>query len=316
MYYPLLRWKAGEMRALENAPHDWSDKICPIWFSDNIDSYQDLILGVRSIWSGNQIIDLSRGHLKSVLSDFSENLIDSSLQFAISFEDFNRLNGGVLEKFLQAPVFRVSVNAESSVFTLSSDVDLQTIFGTLLISPLVIIDVGYISEDRVIDHSAMANTIDQLYALGVGEIVLTGGSFPISLDGYIGTHKFPRRELMLHRNTVNNTAKLVSYSDYCTLHPDWEDGGVLRSNHSALKYTIDEDWLVIRQNGKDTKALHGLAKLLCLENEFIVRTRKFSWADDIWFKRSLTPPETGPGNSTFHVSEFIHHHIAQVLKRG
>lgn len=49
MYYPLLRWKAGEVRALENAPRYWMDKICPIWFSDSDESYQDLILGVQSV---------------------------------------------------------------------------------------------------------------------------------------------------------------------------------------------------------------------------------------------------------------------------
>lgn len=316
MYYPLLRWKAGEQRALDNAPEDWTREVCPIWFSDNYDSYLDLVLGVQSIWTGYQIIDLSRMELRSAPDELLNNLVESPVRFAIKFEDLDTINGAFREAFLLAPVFRVTVNSSCTALSVASHINIRTIIKSLSVAPVLIVDIGYIPEERQVNQHAMATIIDLLYEFGANEVVLTGGSFPISLDGLVGTHTLPRRELAFYQHTASEAKHPISYSDYCTLNPDWEDSGVLRSNHSAIKYTIDTDWLVIRQNGKDANALHGLARLLCLESEFKQRTAAFSWADDIWDKRGTTPPLTGPGNSTFHVSEFIHHHIAQVLKRG
>ena len=31
MYYPYLRWRQGEMKAIENKPTDWENRVCPIW---------------------------------------------------------------------------------------------------------------------------------------------------------------------------------------------------------------------------------------------------------------------------------------------
>lgn len=316
MYYPVVRWKAGEIKALENAPHHWLTDVCPIWIADGHENYQQLILGASSAWSGAQIIDMSRMHVKAISQELADNLTDSQLRLAIKLEDFDSLPGNLKESFSSAPVFISSLNESFSALAVPQDTQIGHILKSMKQPPILIIDVGYISVNRQTDSVATAGLIESIYGLGFAEVILAGGSFPITLDKYVGKHLFPRRELTFYKNVIQQTQYKVSYSDYCTLHPEWDESGVLRSNHSAIKYTIDSEWLVIRQKGKDAAALRGLAQILCLDPEFKQRTATFSWADDIWDKRGATPPQTGPGNTTNHVAEFIHHHIAQVLQRG
>lgn len=79
-------------------------------------------------------------------------------------------------------------------------------------------------------------------------------------------------------------------------------------------YTLDDHWLVLRQKGKNTQAIIELAEFLILHPDY--RGPAFSWGDENWHNKTLTPPQAGPGNSTGHVAEFMNHHFAQVLFNG
>ena len=149
---------------------------------------------------------------------------------------------------------------------------------------------------------------------GVSSIIISSGIFPKMLAGIIGRRNIERIDKKFYLIMKEEVAMPLLYSDYATINPWWRQEGIMRSSHSNVRYTHDDYWVVIRESGRDGNTSHILAQLLISYPEF--RGENFSWADDIWHKRGQVTPEVGPGNSTNHVSEFIHHHIAQVLKSG
>ena len=85
MYYPNLRWKQGEVKALENAPEDWYAKMCPIWIVENPqEGLVDSVLGIVSLWSGNQILDMSRVDIETVEDELFDAVSSTPLPFAIT----------------------------------------------------------------------------------------------------------------------------------------------------------------------------------------------------------------------------------------
>ena len=81
-----------------------------------------------------------------------------------------------------------------------------------------------------------------------------------------------------------------------------------------LIYTLDDDWLVLREKGREGQVSIDLATILVNDPDF--RGTQFSWADQICSARARGGPNTRPGNTTNHAAESVHHHLAQVIKRG
>lgn len=318
MYYPNLRWKQGEVKALENEPGDWSNQICPIWIVENPqEDLVDAALGMVSLWPGKQILDMSRVDIADIEDELFKAASSTEIPFAIAPKSLPHLSRELREIFNNAPHFRVAC-PNSVEETLNPELHheqlkhINQFVGNDALK--VIIDWGTVGPRHVSEASSLATVIDIYLSAGVNEVIVSGGSFPKMLQDVLGVVHIPRFERRLFDNLKSQVASPVSYSDYATLSPEWSHSEVLRSKHIAIRYAHDDYWLVLRQPGKDKAAIYELTQALIYEKEY--RGPQFSWADKIWDKRAKEPPLVGPGNSTFHVSEFIHHHIAQVLAFG
>lgn len=318
MYYPNIRWKQGEVKALENAPEDWVTKICPIWIVENPqEGLVDSILGIVSLWRGEQILDMSRVEIEAVEDELYVAVSSTQLPFAIAPKSLRLLGDDLHASFEKSPCFRVacSPSLEEALDHRIHDEQLGYI-GDLIENPnlRVILDFGTVGPRYVADAERLAEIVDMYINAGVSEVIVSGGSFPKTLQDVQGVEHIVRFEKKLYTSLSEKVSKAISYSDYATLSSDWNQSEIMRSKHINIRYTHDEYWVVLRQPGKDKAAIYELTKLLVLQPEF--RGSIFSWADNIWERRAEEPPVIGPGNSTFHVSEFIHHHIAQVLSYG
>lgn len=318
MYYPYLRWKQGEMKALENEPGDWNSMMCPLWIVEAPkEELVDAVLGMVSLWSGNQILDMSRVEVKSVEDELFIATSSTDIPFAIQPKTLRYLRHDLRELFVKEPCFRIACfnSIEEATNEDFHNEQLEHIRPFVENHKLkVIIDWGVVEERHVTKSSSLAKIVNLYLNAGVNEVIVSGGSFPTMLQDVLGVEYITRFEKQLFDNLADELSDPIAYSDYATLSPDWSYSGVLRSNHINIRYTYDDYWLVLRQPGKNKEAIYELTQLLVPQKEF--RGGKFSWADDIWEKRAAEPPLVGPGNSTFHVSEFIHHHIAQVLRFG
>ncbi|WP_331344234.1 beta family protein [Cellvibrio sp. UBA7661] len=318
MYYPNLRWKQGEIKALENAPDEWISTVCPIWIIENPQGVLvDAALGIASVWSGDQILDMSRVDIEDIEEDLYTAVESTNLPFAILPQSVPHLTKNLLKAFSKRPCFRVacppSLEETLEVERHTKNIDQIKAFAENQ-NLIVIIDFGFVTT-HFVDESKRLAEIVEMYSTNLKrQIIVSGGSFPSTLQDVQGARPIARIEKNLYTEISANISTTIQYSDYATLSPDWSQSEILRSNHINIRYTHDDHWLVLRQRGKDAAAIYELTQLLVLQDEY--RGAEFSWADDIWKKRSEEPPQTGPGNSTFHVSEFIHHHIAQVVKYG
>jgi len=318
MYYPNLRWKQGEVKALENAPEDWDTKICPIWIVENPqDGLVDSVLGIVSLWRGEQILDMSRVEIETVEDELYVAVSSTQLPFAIAPESLNLLGDNLRASFENNPCFRIACSPSlEEVLERGKHHESLGYIGEFIgnQSLKVILDFGTVGPRYVADSDRLAEIVDMYINAGVAEVIVSGGSFPKTLQDVQGVEHISRFEKQLYTSLSDKVSKPISYSDYATLSSEWNQSEIMRSKHINIRYTHDNYWVVLRQPGKDKAAIYELTKLLVLQREY--RGAEFSWADSVWMRRAEEPPMIGPGNSTFHVSEFIHHHIAQVLVFG
>lgn len=316
MYYPNLRYKAGEVLALSHAPKHWHEKICPIWNIEDAKGFPSALQKLSELWSGSQVIDLSRFELSSVKDETQVSIVLLGHYLAVDPLDHAHIANGVKASFKETPIFRVDYSEKGDAF----DEDLYD----KLIKPileyieipnlLLILDFGEATEELAYSASDIATIIQKYRAAGIDNIVVASGAFPTTLESIVGDEILPRIDKHFFDNLQSELDFEISYSDYGTLSPLWDSGETRRSGHIAIKYTLDDHWLVLRQKGKNTAAIIELAELLVMHKDF--RGEDFSWADDNWKNKTLVPPQAGPGNSTGHVAEFMHHHFAQVLHNG
>ncbi|OEE32525.1 beta family protein [Vibrio anguillarum] len=318
MYYPYLRWKQGEIKALENEPGHWAEELCPIWIIENPqEGLVDAVLGIVSLWGGEQILDMSRIDIEEVEDDLYTAAISTQIPFCIEPRSLLHMGSDLLDVFKTKPCFRIALptSLDDALDVRSHQENIKHILPYIDNSELkIVLDFGSVGERYVSEAHALAGIIKLYIDAGIKNIIVSGGSFPKTLQDVQGVEHIIRYEKRLYRKISEIISWPISYSDYATLSPDWSQSEIMRSKHINIRYTHDDYWVVLRQPGKDKAAIYELTKLLVLQNEF--RGRSFSWADDIWDQRAEEPPQIGPGNSTFHVSEFIHHHIAQVIKFG
>lgn len=318
MYYPNLRWKQGEVKALENAPDTWIDKVCPIWIIENPQgALIDAALGIASVWSGDQILDMSRVDIEDIEDDLLIAVESTHLPFAILPQSLPHLNKDLLAAFSGRPCFRVACPPSlEDIVDIEQHIKNIDQIKTFAAHPklMVIIDFGLVTTHFIDESKRLAEIIEMYSQHTPQPVIVSGGSFPSMLQDIHGVRPINRIEKNLYATLSGNISTKIQYSDYATLSPDWNQSEIMRSNHINIRYTHDDYWLVLRQKGKDAAAIYELTQLLVMQDEF--RGPEFSWADEVWQKRSEEPPQVGPGNSTFHVSEFIHHHIAQVVKYG
>lgn len=318
LYYPNLRWKQGEVKALENRPVEWEGQVCPVWIVENPQQgLVDAALGIESLWHGDQILDMSRVDIEDIEDDLLEAVTSSDLNFAISPNALIHLKPELRAIFDESPCFRVACpsSLHETIDTKLHDKHLSHISQFCHNQELrVIIDFGNVGQRFISSSSELALIVEMYLNAGVKNLIISGGSFPKTLEGILGVEHISRFERKLFDSLNELIEGRLFYSDYGTLSPDWNQSEIMRSKHINIRYTHDDYWVVLRQQGKDKAAIYELTQLLVLQPEF--RDPQFSWADKIWSLKAEEPPKAGPGNSTNHVSEFIHHHIAQVLAHG
>ena len=316
MYYPNLRVKAGELKALSHAPSDWKEKICPIWNVEFLASFDKAIPAIAATWPDHSIMDLSRFHLKRVSAHHQQMIVQHGLRFAIDPFEIGDLHNSVVPAFEADPVFRIEFNDDVSIFDDSVFDELETALTPYAFNSntLLLIDMGEANEAMVAAASSIAAVIERFHDLGFANVVFSSGAFPTTLQKIVGDEEIPRLDKQLYEDMTVLLTFDLHYGDYGTLSPLWDSGETRRSGHIAIKYTLDDHWLVLRQKGKNTQAIMELAEFLILHPDY--RGPAFSWADENWHNKTLTPPQVGPGNSTGHVAEFMHNHFAQVLFNG
>lgn len=313
MYYPNFRFKMGEILAIREAFPQWEESLCPIWYIEDRAKLETALVEINALWKGRQIVDLSRYVFNTVSIKALSILVELQLPFLVNPSDLDMLNGDACRHFDNAPSFRVTTVQLARAIehnNVASFLAPITRYGTDT-PAFVLLDLGEIAEYEEQHVEYVVNLLKVLYINGVKNIAFSCGAFPKSMEDIKGEGFFIRHDKLFYDDVMSQVDFRVAYSDYGTLNPEWDQGQTRRSGHTAIKYTLEDRWLILRQKGKDRSAIYELAQLLILHDDY--KGRDFSWADDNWHKKALTPPQAGPGRAGDHVGEFMNHHIAHVL---
>lgn len=150
----------------------------------------------------------------------------------------------------------------------------------------VIIDVGFLPPDKVIDGDWIVSQVSLVAEIEQWRsLVLCGTSMPQTLgminEGSIGA--FPRHEWALWEQAVKRLGPIVSFGDYGIQHPTppADAGPGMRA---SIRYTMPNRTVVVRGEGPVTTGLgslqyQGLALQLVGLPDFA--TRDYSWGDEI-----------------------------------
>ncbi len=146
---------------------------------------------------------------------------------------------------------------------------------------------------------------------------VAGSSFPQDLQGMEeGSNYVPRWEWRAWKNQICQALpRIPTFGDYTILHPflsEWIPG---MNPSASIRYTTDEQWLVMRGRGIHTENSGGhqqypaLAQLLCARSEYC--GQHFSAGDKYLHDVRIGRKHTG--NPATWLRAGVNHHLAFVV---
>lgn len=102
--------------------------------------------------------------------------------------------------------------------------------------------------------------------------------------------------------------RMPSFGDYTIQHPIYKEGLSFFTPSASVRYTLPEEWLIMRGNKGKHQHYIAHAKILVGRKEFF--GKNFSFGDNFIFEKSLQKiPAKNPGNATNWLVAGINHHL-------
>lgn len=120
-----------------------------------------------------------------------------------------------------------------------------------------------------------------------------------------------------YQESVTGGVRRASYSDYTIQHPIYKELKFPPNYSASLRYTIENQWIVMRGQGVRTKGSSGhaqypaLASLLCERPEFC--GGGFSYGDRYIYSQGQNILNPNPGNAKTWIEAGLNHHMTYVV---
>jgi len=200
---------------------------------------------------------------------------------------------------------------------------MQEIMSELDVGPkncYVLIDLGNVSKSAVPDVISVAEAaIDNVRSLGFAHVIVAGGSMPSSINEAVSnpdtTGCIPRIEMMAWKAifAARNDRKII-FGDYAVRNPNAADGIITKYNNAKIRYTISNQFFIVRGHSKHLSSLgqqnKPLAQLLVTSRHYM--GANFSWGDSQILECSL-PTTREMGSPTTWIGIDSNHHIHTVV---
>lgn len=183
---------------------------------------------------------------------------------------------------------------------------------------LILLDFESVSSLSVPDFIALADVgISTCRALGFSRIAIAGGSMPATVDAAVQSHDsegcIPRVEMMGWRAVVSRGASDILLADYVIRCPSAVEGIISRHANAKIRYTIKNQFFILRGHSKDWESLERQHKVLAekLISSHHCAGPQFSWGDSQVMGCAL-------GNrpirdATTMISVDSNHHIVSIM---
>lgn len=345
-YVPILKWKAAEQQALKKLPDETKSHITPVIqlvmpkpkkrFKENGEAKSPTELLEESI-------AVFKTKLTEVTSDIKEAWGNSPAFIDVSLIDASLRKealGTILKSSHEIGTFLIPmVSPHYSLEILDSTCKLAKELGvgvSLRLSPYDFQDATVLSKNlgEFLGRSSLKEEVVDLFvdfsitdegSLHLDDITekisglsrwrtltFASGSFPVDLTKC----KIDEENLIPRSDWKNwfsqlqakKVARMPSFSDYTIQHPVYKEQLQFFSPSASIKYTLNDEWLIMRgQKGKNFQYILN-AKVLVTDPRFFGET--FSFGDSYIIEKSKENPLKGkPGNATNWLVAGINHHL-------
>ncbi|MFL9940392.1 beta family protein [Paraburkholderia graminis] len=348
LYVPILKAKKGEFSALRSLPATVASKILPVLDvpmpgEKSTDTFEEAITktayAMGKAWSGRPaFVDMSKwkpnartGGRVHVLEYAVSAIVDQGvLPYAVvAYDRWDDMEYSQALRSIGATFgskFCLRLNAEALEDMRDPDFfqeRLEAIVDGLGIVPedsVAIVDfgdVGHRSVPDLLDRADVA--IEQLQDSGFGSIVIAGGSMPEFVNEAV---RKPNEAGMVHRVEMllwkaifaDRRSDSIVFGDYGIRNPNAMDGIISTHNNGKIRYTIDNQFFILRGQSKQLTRLglqqKALSALLVNSPHFM--GERFSWGDSTIVTCS-DPNSKYMGGPTEWIGIDTNHHIHAVL---
>ena len=348
MYTPILKWKLGEKKALQNLSDEVSKKIFPLFelqpCTDTEDlqiTYNKFTRDLQQYWKHQLpfMLDFTYFDIDGEISDNPSVYFTQFIQASASI-DYNCIPVIPSENY---DMYIDSIQQSSSFFknhgiairlNISSFDDAT--FKQDLLSFLHDINISIKNVTLIIDFKEINIENIKMYAVifdvistqtnlkEFKNVILIGTGYPSGFpSNYMESYQekvFSRTELDLWRNLKmrsNNICRApnIHFGDYCCniSAPMLADTSFMRPS-AIIKYTYEEGWYIVRGQ-QLKKAGYSQYADLCkkIVNSNHYKGENFSHADK--FIKDCSECICKPGNTTTWVQIATNHHITLVAQQ-
>lgn len=328
-YFPSLRAKAGEAKAISELSPDLKSRICPILeLPDKLSSTFDNLFPKEwanrfAILDGNFNTDYNKNSndFLSTLSILSKNNISVAPCYVMSGNSI--YNNYVLRIYRDRKGYiAIKVDQDNikniKSFMVSNGIDYK--------KSIIILNLKDISKE---DSSSLSRNVENYlrHIVSLGDwrcIVLLSGSAPRDHSHLMrGKNIIPRLDWALWRH-ISSIIPQIQYGDYVTSHFDLTPPPVyvLTSATVSARYTADEEWIIYK--GFQVKGPNGIKMGLqyighanSLMGETKYKSLVASWGDyDIARVASIPISKTkGAGGRKEWTAISVNRHISVVLSQ-
>lgn len=325
-YYPILKWKRAEQKALSALPEDVKAKICPIIeVRKNRDSVDELYESVGHYWGVRDfIIDFatSDGLLDSSKLERADALIDktqnSQAKTVLCFWHLMLKAKHVAERVRRAQdsmgavCIRIRGPISEVIEELPKCIDSLKVNEIKLEKTVLLIDTKNDKPPKEL-VTELSKVLTELKVNEFSEVIFGNGSFPKTRDIDFQKEYVSRKDIVtyleLSDQLVNNLFE-VKFSDYTCHDPSWEDKELTSGPAPiVLRVADNTQWIVTKVRvGNDVRPL---IQIILNDHEF-VRCCKCPGCVNMKDKVATTNPR--PGNYETHLANGIIHHIIVTIK--
>jgi len=183
----------------------------------------------------------------------------------------------------------------------------------------VLVDFGGVSTISVPDLIEYAeNAVSVLRSLGFSVVIIAGGSMPAAVNEAVATRDaegcIPRIEMLAWKAIFSGSQdRNIIFGDYLIRNPNAADGVIAPQANAKIRYTIDNQFFIVRGHSKQLDSLtiqhKELSRKLVGSAHYVTPT--FSWGDSELLNCSTGIKEIRDPTTMIAIDS--NHHISAVI---
>ncbi|MDE1910090.1 MAG: beta family protein [Pseudomonas sp.] len=329
-YIPVIKWQKAEQKALAAIDEHLVDHVWPCIEVRGVTHHQLLMSEVYHYWKGTALVDYADpsgrlgGRRMEVFESFLSVAGAKNYPIIPVLDSRDAVEIGDRMKQLLSTFDSVVVRLRIEGVFLSTDhfkqaQDACRILKGLNISPRLMIDMGECpAQWTAPDLKSFSAVLRDMKGCGYSTVHLTSGAYPASLTDVSAMATYDRDDWRLWGELKTLASDLqVGYSDYGILSPKWTEEVLKKiAKKVALRYTRDDNWLILKAAGKTKQDSIDLSVILITTYAKDFKGGAYSLGDRLMATRadSKVPDREKKGGASSHLTEAWIHHIAYVVK--